>query len=236
MYAPALAGEFLWDDTDWIVNNEALRSWDGLWRIWFEPGAVIQYYPLTYTSWWLDYQLWGLSPVAFHVENVLLHAANALLFGLLLRRLRLPGAPFAALVLLLHPVHVESVAWIVERKNVLSALFYLGAAHMWIGFLDSGRRAALLSVTMLFAGALLAKTATLMLPVTLLALAVWRCGSRSARLRDLLPLGVLSVLAAVVTLVMERGEGAVHRGAAAPPDGAGHQYIAHSNSPIRYCT
>ena len=112
IYGPALSGGFLWDDTDWIRDNETLRTAGGLWRIWFEPGAVIQYYPLTYTSWWLDCQLWGLSPAVMHVENVLLHAANALLFGLLLRRLLLPGAWIAAVIFLVHPVHAESVAWL----------------------------------------------------------------------------------------------------------------------------
>ena len=209
VYSPALTGGFLWDDTDWIVDNEALRTWGGLWRIWFEPGAVIQYYPLTYTSWWLDYQIWGLSEVAFHVENVLLHAANALLFGLLLGRLGLPGARLAALVFLLHPVHVESVAWIVERKNTLSMLFYLASAYMWLRYLDSDRRSSYYAAAGWFLCALLAKTATLMLPVTLLALTVWREGYRSRRLLSLLPLCAMSLVAAVVTYVMERGEGAV---------------------------
>ena len=209
IYSPALTGAFLWDDTDWIVDNEALRTWGGLWRIWFEPGAVIQYYPLTYTTWWLDYQVWGLSEVAFHVENVLLHAGNALLVALLLRRLGLPGAWLAAFVFLLHPVHVESVAWIVERKNTLSTLFYLGSAYMWLRFLDSGRWSLFLAVAALFLCALLAKTATLMLPVTLLALAVWRVGFRARRLLLLLPLGAMSLAAAALTFVMERGEGAV---------------------------
>lgn len=209
VYSPALTGTFLWDDTDWIVDNEALRTWGGLWRIWFEPGAVIQYYPLTYTTWWLDYQIWGLSEVALHIENVLLHAGNALLVGLLLRRLGLPGAWLAAVVFLLHPVHVESVAWIVERKNTLSMLFYLGSAYAWLRFLEGGRRSAFLAAAALFLCALLAKTATLMLPVTLLALTVWRVGWRDRRLLFLLPLGAMSLVAAAVTFVMERGEGAV---------------------------
>jgi len=209
IYAPALSGEFLWDDTDWIRDNETLRSWTGLWRIWFEPGAVIQYYPLCYTSWWLDYQLWGLAPTALHIENVLLHAGNALLFGSLLKRLGLPGATVAALVFLLHPVHVESVAWIVERKNTLSLAFYLGTAHLWLGYLDGRARRHLVLALVLFAAALLAKTATLMLPVALLAIAIWRCPDWRKRLAGLVPFAALTLLAATVTVVMERGEGAV---------------------------
>lgn len=209
LYSPALSGAFLWDDTDWIRDNPTLRSWHGLWRIWAEPGAVIQYYPLTYTTWWLDHLLWELSPLAMHIENVLLHALNALLFGTLLRRLSLPGATVAALVFLVHPVHVESVAWLVERKNTLSAAFYLAAAHGWLGWLEDGERRHLRRAQLLFAAALLAKTATLMLPLGLFALAWWRGADRRRTLRALAPFVALSLLAAVMTIVMERGEGAV---------------------------
>lgn len=209
VYSPALTGGWLWDDTDWIVDNDALRSWSGLLRIWFEPGAVIQYYPLTYTSWWLDHWLWDLSPVAMHVENVLLHAANALLFGALLRRMGLRGASVAALIFLVHPVHVESVAWIVERKNTLSTVFYLGAAHLWLTWVDGQDRRHLVRAILLFLAALLAKTATLMLPVALFAVAAWRRRDWRGAGRGLWPFVALSLFAALVTVIMERGEGAV---------------------------
>lgn len=208
-YTPALFGDWLWDDVDWIRDNEALRSWSGLWQIWFEPGAVIQYYPLTYTTWWIDYHVWGLAPMALHVENVLLHAANALLFGLLLRRMELPGAAAAALIFLLHPVHAESVAWMVERKNVLSAAFYLGACHLWCVYLRERSVRMLLIALGCFALALLAKTATLMLPFTLLAISWWRDRRVSLLVRPLLPFVALSLTFALVTVVRERGEGAV---------------------------
>ncbi|MFN3242228.1 MAG: tetratricopeptide repeat protein [Planctomycetota bacterium] len=209
VYAPALGGDWLWDDTDWIRDNEALRSWSGLWRIWFEPGAVIQYYPLTYTTWWLDHLVWGLDPRALHVENVLLHAGNALLFGLLLRRMALPGAIAAALVFLVHPVHSESVAWMVERKNVLSAAFYLGACHLWWSQLQRPSRRTLTLALGCFVLALFAKTATLMLPVTLFAIAWWQRRRVFATCRALVPFAVLALVFAVVTIVRERGEGAV---------------------------
>ncbi|MCR9244884.1 MAG: tetratricopeptide repeat protein [bacterium] len=209
VYSPALGGGFLWDDTDWIRDNAALQSWNGLWRIWFEPGAVIQYYPLTYTSWWLDARCFDLDPAVMHVENVLLHALNATLLTALLRRLELPLAIGAGAIFLLHPVHVESVAWLVERKNTLSTAFYLGSALGWLSWLEHGgaRRLALAATTFLLA--LLAKTATLMLPVSLLALAIWRRETPARALRGLAPFATLTVLAASSTIVMERGEGAI---------------------------
>lgn len=209
VYGPALGGEFLWADTDWIRDNETLRSASGLWRIWFEPGAVTQYCPLTYTTWWLDYQLWGLSEVVMHVENVLLHAGSALMFTLLLRRLGLPGAWFAGLVFLLHPVHSESVAWLVERKSTLSATFYLGACHLWLTHLAQPSRGTLLRAALLYLTALLASTATWMLPVTLFAIAIWHRREWRSSVRALLPLVLMAVAVTAVTVIMVRGDAAV---------------------------
>lgn len=128
-YGPAYRAGYVWDDESYVVNNETLRSPDGLRRIWFEIGATDQYYPLVFTTFWLEYQLWGLHPAGYHIVNVLLHAASALMLWLMLRRLGVKWAMLAGLLFALHPVNVESVAWVTERKNTLSLLFYLGA--MW---------------------------------------------------------------------------------------------------------
>lgn len=133
-YWPALSGQFIWDDDENIVKSVALRSFKGLLRIWFEPGATQQYYPLTHTSFWLDYHLWGLHPAMYHLENLLLHAASAVLLWRVLRRLDVRGAWLAASIFALHPVCVESVAWITERKNTLSGVFYLASAWAAIEF------------------------------------------------------------------------------------------------------
>ena len=135
-YLPALRGQFIWDDDFHVVNCEPLRSLAGLGRIWFQPGATQQYYPLTWTSFWIDFHLWGLEPFMYHAENILLHGINAILVWRILRRLNVPGAWFGAALFALHPVCVESVAWISERKNTLSGFFFLlailAALEFWL--------------------------------------------------------------------------------------------------------
>jgi tetratricopeptide (TPR) repeat protein len=134
IYIPWSRAGFIWDDDAYIENNQTLRTTGGLRQIWFEPGATPQYYPLVFTSFWVEYHLWGLEPGGYHLVNILLHAANACLLWLILRRLAVPGAWLAAAILALHPVEVESVAWITERKNVLSGFFYFCALLAYLRF------------------------------------------------------------------------------------------------------
>src|SRR5262249_19763749 len=131
---PALHGDFIWDDDAYVTENTTLRSVDGLRRIWLEPRSLPQYYPLVHTTFWVEYHLWGLAPFGYHLVNVLLHAFNALLLWLVARALGIPGAGVAAALFALHPVEVESVAWITERKNVLSGAFYLSALLAYLRF------------------------------------------------------------------------------------------------------
>ncbi len=126
-YLPALRAGFIWDDDYHVAENQTLRTVHGLVRIWTEPGAVPQYYPLVHTAFWVEYHLWGVNPFGYHLVNVLLQALNGILLWLVLDRLRVRGAWLAAAVFAVHPIQVESVAWITERKNVLSCAFYLAA-------------------------------------------------------------------------------------------------------------
>src|SRR5471032_2521608 len=110
-YSPALRGGLLWDD-DAHVTRPELQSFAGLERIWFEVGATQQYYPVLHSAFWAEHRLWGDATLGYHLANLLEHATAACLFILLLRRLAVPGAWLAGLIFALHPIGVESVAWI----------------------------------------------------------------------------------------------------------------------------
>ncbi|HVZ62998.1 MAG TPA: tetratricopeptide repeat protein [Lacunisphaera sp.] len=206
-YFPALAGAMLWDDAG-HVTSPALQSWAGLGRIWFEPGVTQQYYPLLHSAFWLEHRLWGDATLGYHLANVIEHALSAWLFALFLRRIALPGAMLAALIFALHPVAVESVAWISEQKNTLSTVFYLAAALAWLRFEDDRRPARYALATGWFVVALLTKTVTATLPGALLVLAWWRRGRLSWRgdVIPLLPWLALGLAAGLGTSWLERAQ------------------------------
>jgi tetratricopeptide (TPR) repeat protein len=135
-YRPAWNGGFIWDDNKYVANNELLTAPDGLRRIWFSLDSPSQYFPLVYTTFRIEHALWGLNPSGYHWVNILLHVANALLVWRLLARLNVPGAWLAGAIFALHPVQVESVAWITERKNVLMGFFFLLTLLAWTVFID----------------------------------------------------------------------------------------------------
>lgn len=139
-YQQAWRAGYVWDDDIYVTGNKLLTAPDGLRRIWFSFDSPSQYFPLVYTTFRFEHALWGLNPTGYHVVNILLHAANALLVWRLLRLLRVPGAWLAAAIFALHPVHVESVAWITERKNVLMGFFFLLALLFWTHFVESNSR------------------------------------------------------------------------------------------------
>lgn len=198
-YAPALTAGYIWDDDSYLTANLNLETADGLRRIWLEPTSNPQYYPIVFTSFWIERRLWDLHPAGYHLVNVLLHGLTAVLFWRLLVRLRVSGAWFAALLFALHPVMVESVAWVTERKNVLSCAFYVAAALAWF------ERRRLLLVTVLFLAALLSKSVTATLPAALALIAWWRGERFSKRDFRLLALLLIPALAmGSVTAWMER--------------------------------
>jgi protein O-mannosyl-transferase len=204
-YLPALGGGFLWDD-DQHVTRPDLQPAAGLYRIWFNIGATQQYYPLLHTAFWLEHRLWGDNTLGYHLVNVLLHVAAALLVYLILRRLKIPGALLAATIFAVHPVEVESVAWISEQKNTLSAVFYLGAALTYLRFDETRMRSAYGLALALFVLGLLTKTVTATLPAALLVIFWWQRGSLSWRkdVWPLVPFFLCGAVAAPLTAWVER--------------------------------
>jgi tetratricopeptide (TPR) repeat protein len=203
-YQPAWQGGFIWDD-DAHVRPE-LQSWNGLCRIWCDLKATQQYYPLLHSAFWLEHRLWGGATLGYHLVNIFLHVAAALLVAVILRRLQVPGAYLAAAIFALHPVQVESVAWITELKNTQSAVFYLSAALVYLRF-DRSRNKVLYGLALgLFILGLLSKTVAATLPAALLVVFWWQRGRLSWR-RDVLPLlpfFVLGAAAGVFTALVER--------------------------------
>ncbi|MGK0201811.1 MAG: tetratricopeptide (TPR) repeat protein, partial [Planctomycetota bacterium] len=237
---------FIWDDDDYVWQNPVLRSWGGLGQIWFEPTSLPQYYPLVHTSFWLEAHLFGLPPfgttmekanewaTGYHLVNVVLHGMSAMVLLRLGRRMAVPGILFAALWFLVHPVHVESVAWVTERKNVLSLLCYLLAAERWLRWHDgphrfdsdgsrkeatrerSGdtRRRDYVIGSLWLLGALWSKTVTASLPAALLIIIWWRDGKITKRaFMGALPWFVVGASLGWFTVYLE----ATHVGAADAP-------------------
>ncbi|MFI5246632.1 MAG: hypothetical protein ACHQQR_15465, partial [Gemmatimonadales bacterium] len=194
VYRPALWGEYLWDD-DAHVTKTALRSLDGLRRIWTELGATQQYYPLLHSAFWAEARLWGDAVLGYHLVNVVLHVIAACLVVTLCQRLAIKGAWLAGAIFALHPVNVESVAWISEQKNTLSLVFYLLAAIAYLKFDDARKPRDYAIASALFLCALMTKTVTASLPAALLVVFWWKRGRIEWR-RDVLPLLPWFVVAA----------------------------------------
>jgi protein O-mannosyl-transferase len=193
-YVPAMSGKFVWDDNSWTTGVQPLlQDGAGLWRMWIRPISLQQYYPLAGTTFWIDYHLWGFNPIPYHIENLSLHIVSALLFWELLRRLKVPGAWLAAAIFAVHPVMVESVAWITERKNVLSMVLFLSsllAYGRFSGYWNESETKqnwwAWGLALVLFCAALLAKATAFSLPAVLLLICWWKRGTIRFK-RDVLP-------------------------------------------------
>ena len=176
-YFPALLGGFIWDDVLCITEEPVVLKPSGLWNIWFSPADLkkeAHYWPIVYTSFWLEHKLWGLAPLGYHLVNVLLHLVNVLLVWRLLLRLTVPGAWVVAAVFAVHPLHVESVAWIIERKDLLSTLFYLTAVLTWMRFVETPGWGRYLLALALFTAGLLSKSVVVTLPAALLLWHWWQ--------------------------------------------------------------
>jgi Flp pilus assembly protein TadD len=234
VYIPAIRGGMIWDDPEHLTNNDTLRDVSGLVDMWTRPKSLPQWYPLVHTTFWIEFHLWKLHPLGYHLDNVILHIISCLLLWRLLYVLKVPGAWLAAAIFALHPVEVESVAWITERKNVLSGMFYflsLLTYLKWDGIAvgervsggvgegEIGHRSLSpplpvshspphlywLSLA-LFTAALLSKSVTATLPAAILVIIWWKRGTIRLR-QDVLPLipfFVLGIVAGLHTAYLER--------------------------------
>ncbi len=233
-YAPALHGQFLWDDDRHISENVMLRTPDGLARIWTELGATPQYYPLTHTLFWIEYHLWGLETTGYHAVNIALHALGAIFLWWILRRLEVPGAWLIAAIFTLHPMQVESVAWITERKNTLAGCLFFGSILAYLRFADIGPKPVPLDAIeatepgatpiawpwcalalLLFTGAALSKTVAVSMPAVVVLLLWWKRRLTIPHALLLVPFFAIGLTLSRITAWME-----IHTVGAEGPDWA----------------
>jgi len=233
-YVPALHGGFVFDDDNLLTRNPLIPAADGLGRFWL-TGEAVDYWPVTMTSFWLEWRLWGMDPTGYHALNLLLHIGDALLVWAVLRRLGVPGAYWAALLFAVHPVNVQSVAWIAQRKNTLSLLFFLASIHWFLRsrwfeverVVPNPPSVAGLGTTrptfdsfywlslLAFLLAMLSKGSVAVLPLVLLGLVAWR---RRLVAADFMKVAPFLAVAVALTLVNIRFQ---NHGLTAPIRAAG---------------
>ena len=215
-YRPAWHGGFLWDDDAYVINNELLTAPDGWQRVWFSLDSPSQYFPLTYSTFRIEHALWGLNTIGYHWVNLLLHVANAFLVWAVLARLRVPCSWLAAAIFALHPVQVESVAWITERKNVLMGFFFLLTLLAWIAFVDERSRRPWIFYCLAlicYVLALSAKATACTLPAALfLILWLQKKPITMRRLMQIVPFVVLGIGMGLLAVWWERYHQGTNRG------------------------
>ncbi|MGB8352252.1 MAG: tetratricopeptide repeat protein [Chthoniobacteraceae bacterium] len=204
-YSPAWNGRPIFDD-EMFVTPHGQRSFGGLEHIWLQPASTGQFYPLVQSVFWLEARLWGDAPLGYHFINIALHLAAAFLLLRVLRALEIRGAWLAASLFALHPVQVESVAWLAELKNTLSTVCFLGAILAWLRFERERRRGEYALVVFLFVLGLMAKTIVVSLPLAILIMSWWKRGKLSCKqdVRPMVPLIGIAFAAGLITTWMEK--------------------------------
>jgi Flp pilus assembly protein TadD len=203
IYTPVYHGEWLWDDDYLITANPAMRSVDGLWRLWFAPSTA-DFLPLTLSFLWIQWQFFGMDPNGYHIVSILLHALGACFLWMVLVRTKIRGAWLASLLFAIHPLCVESVSWVAEQKNTFSLPFFLLAAFFYVTFDQRESRKYYFWALLAFLAAMLSKSSVVMFPFLILLYAWWQRGAISRR--DILrsaPFFLISLALGMVTLLFQ---------------------------------
>lgn len=212
-FGPALDGGFVWDDNRYITQNPVMVAENGLLKIWTDVRALPSPYPLTVSLFYAQFQMWGLNAGGYHAVSLLMHVATVLLVFWLLLRLRVRAAWLAAMLFALHPIQVETVAWISEQKNIFSTLLGVGFLHAWLSHQRNGGWGVYAAAIALFILALFAKTVTQTFVGT--AFLIWLLDRKReelhAQIRSWAGLGariapfvVISVVFAIATVLWEK--------------------------------
>ena len=203
IYSPVFDGDWLWDDDYLITANPVVQSPDGLASFWVEPKTA-DYFPLTMSLLWLMWKWFGMDSTGYHVVSVLLHALGACLVWALLKTIGLRGAWLAGLIFAVHPIAVESVAWVSELKNTFSLPFFLLAGCFFVRFEDTRRRVFYWAALVFFLAAMLAKSSAVMFPMVMLLYIWWRRDRIAWRdLWNAAPFFLVSLILGLVTLYFQ---------------------------------
>ncbi|MFP4473075.1 MAG: tetratricopeptide repeat protein [Candidatus Omnitrophota bacterium] len=213
VYWKAVGAGYIWDDDYWVTGNPILRDPGGILKLWIPLKYLFQYYPVVLSTLWLEFQIWGANPMGYHIVNILLHAANAVLVWRILRYLKVPGAFWAGLIFAVHPIQVESVAWITEIKNVMSGFFYLLALRTYLSLYDFDRKVycheprRFVLAVLFFVLALLSKTVTCSFPAAVLLIVWWKTGRiRKKDIKPLFPVFAAGFVLGLLTVWIEKHE------------------------------
>ncbi|MDI6829481.1 MAG: glycosyltransferase family 39 protein, partial [Armatimonadota bacterium] len=198
-YIPAVQNGFVWDDNVYVIESPTMNSPNALYRYWFTTESP-DYYPLVYTLFWLEYRIWGKNPIPYHVVNIILHSLASVLAWLVLRRLRIPGSWFAALIFAVHPVNVESVAWIFQQRTTMPMVFSLLTLLAYLRFYNEPKTRWYFFAILTFLMGLLSKTSVVMMPIVMLGCIWWEKGK--IKRRDIIlsiPFFALAITLGLVT-------------------------------------
>ena len=211
IYAPTYHGDWLWDDDQLVTANRTVQSTslEGLTKLWYNPDGA-DFFPLSYTALWAQWPFFGLRPTGYHVTTIVLHLIGSLLIWALLARMRIPGAWLSGLLFAIHPVAVESVAWVSETKNTLSLPLLLLSCLCWVSQDEAAsgpRRTRLYALSIVFfLLSMLAKTSVVALPVVMLLYAWWKRGTVSQQdaIRTA-PFFLISIVLGIITIQYQHG-------------------------------